>query len=131
MSTTQRAPESIFEGCRPNDATPVTIDADDLDTTDTPYLRELKASLRSAGYVTAELTATVCFDEHCSLSTQSTIDDVRALVDAATFLGADTLSLHVSSVADVSKVRPALDACVERAFREGVELDVSGAVSLS
>lgn len=131
MSTTQRATDSIIEGCRPSDVTPVTIDAASLDSTSTTYLRDLKARLRGDGFVAAELHATACFDEDCSLSTQKTVDRVRNLVDAASFLGADTLTLEVESVASPTKARPALDACVERADREGVRLDVTGAVSLS
>lgn len=131
MSSTQRPPASIVEGCRPIDATPVTIDAASLEQTTTTYLRDLKAELRSDGYVTAELTASASFDEDCSLSTQATVDHVRNIVDAASFLGADTVTLTVDAVVDESKVRPALNACAERARREGVELDVTGAVSLS
>lgn len=131
MSTTSRTPDSIIDGCRPIDATPVTIDAARLDATTTSYLRDLKADLRADGYVTAELTAEACFEEDCSLSTQQTVDRIRTLVDAAAFLGADTLTLTVDTVSDPSKVRPALNACAERADREGVELAVTGAVSLS
>lgn len=131
MSTTQRTAETIIEGCRPTDATPVTIDAASLDSTSTSYLRDLKARLRGDGFVAAELDATASFDEDCSLSTQETVDRVRNLVDAASFLGADTLRLEVESVANQTKARPALDACIERADREGVRLDVTGAVSLS
>lgn len=131
MSTTQHATESLLEGCRPSDATPVTIDAASLDTTSTSYLRDLKSRLRGDGFVAAELNATASFDDDCSLSTQETVDRIRNLVDAAAFLGADTLTLEVDSVANPSKARPALNACVERANREGVCLDVSGAVSLS
>lgn len=131
MSTTQRATDPIIEGCRPSDATPVTIDAAILDSTSPNYLRELKTRLRGDGFVTAELDATASFDEDCSLSTQKTVDRIRNLVDAAAFLGADTLTLDVESVTNPSKARPALNACVERANREGVKLEVTGAVSLS
>lgn len=131
MSTTQRPPEAIIEGCRPIDATPVTIDAASLDNTATHYLRELKTSLRADGFVPAELTATARFDEDCSLSTQETVDRIRNLVDAASFLGADTLTLTVETVENPTKARPALNACAERASRDGIRLDVTGAVSLS
>lgn len=131
MSATQRKADPVVDGCRPVDATPVTIDANSMESTATSYLRDLKSQLRSDGYVTAELTATACFDEACSLSTQETVDRIRTLVDVASFLGADTLSLSVEQVADESRVRPALNACAERARREGVELDVDGSVSLS
>lgn len=131
MSTTTRASDSILDGCRPVDATPVTIDAASLESTSTNYLRELKTALRADGYVAAEVTATARFDEDCSLATQETVDRVRSLVDAAAFLGADTLSLSIDAVADPAKARPALNACAERARREGVELEVDGAVTLS
>lgn len=131
MSASTRATDSVPDGCRPIDATPVTIDATTLESTATSYLRDRKTELRNEGFVTAELTAEACFDEDCSLSTQATIDRIRTLVDAAAFLGADTLTLTVDDVANPSKVRPALNACAERATREGVELDVTGAVSLS
>lgn len=131
MSTTQHATDSPIEGCRPSDATPVTIDAASLDSTSTSYLRDLKTRLRSDGYVAAELNATASFDDDCSLSTQETVDRIRNLVDVAAFLGADTLTLEIDSVANPSKARPALNACAERADREGVRLDVTGAVTLS
>lgn len=131
MSATQHTTDSLIEGCRPSDATPVTIDAASLDSTSTSYLRDLKTRLRGDGFVAAELNATASFDDDCSLSTQETVDRIRNLVDAASFLGADTLTLEVESVANPTKARPALNACVERANREGVRLDVSGAVSLS
>lgn len=131
MSASTRATESVPDGCRPADAIPITIDATSLESTATSYLRDRKAELRREGYVTAELTANACFDADCSLSTQATVDRIRTLVDAAAFLGADTLTLNVDDVANPSKVRPALNACAERADREGVELSVTGAVSLS
>lgn len=130
MSATQTTSESVLDGCRPIDATPVTIDAESLESTATSYLRELKAGLRAQGLVTADVTASARFDDDCSLSTQQTVDHVRHLVDAAAFLGANTLTLDVEAVADPTKVRPALNACAERARREGVELSVSG-ISLS
>lgn len=131
MSATQRATEAIVDGCRPIDATPVTIEATSIESTATSYLRDFKSQLRSDGYVAAELTANATFDEACSLSTQETVDRIRKLVDVASFLGADTLTLSVEHVADESRVRPALNACAERARRDGVELQVTGAVSLS
>lgn len=131
MSASTRATDSAPEGCRPIDATPVTIDATTLESTATSYLRERKTELRNNGFVTAELTAVTSFDEDCSLSTQQTVDTIRTLVDAAAFLGADTLTLTVEDVANPSKVRPALNACAERATREGVQLEITGAVSLS
>lgn len=131
MSSTQPAPSRVVDACRPVDVTPVTIDATALESTAPAYLRDLKSRLRADGLVVAEVAATSRFDADCSLETQTTVDRIRGLVDAAAFLGADTLSLTVETVSDESKVRPALNACAERARREGVELAVEGPVSLS
>lgn len=131
MSATTERREPALDGCRPVDATPVTIDAEALGEPTPAALRSFKATLREDGYVPATLTATIRFDADCSLRTQEAVDDVRSLVDTAAFLGANTLTLTVEAVADASKVRPALNACAERARREGVELEVTGPVSLS
>lgn len=126
MSTTRQRITSTVEQCRPEEATPVCIDADELETTAPEYLRDLKYELTSEGYVPARLSARACFDEDCSLSTQAEADRVRDLVRAAAFLGVGTVELDVHEVADEGKVRPALAACVERARREGVALHVDG-----
>lgn len=131
MSTSQSTSEPTVEGCRPIDATPVAIDAEQIEERSTPELRELKTELRNDGLVPAVVTVSTRFAEDCSLSTQATVDDVRTLVDGAAFLGADTVVLTVEEAAAESKVRPALNACRERARREGVELEIEGGVSLS
>jgi sugar phosphate isomerase/epimerase len=131
VSSTASEFDSIRANAQPIDRIPVTIDADALDTTTTPYLRELKRDLRADGLLPAEIAAATDFDVDCTRATQRTVDRIRALVDAAAFLGASTVSLTVDSVADESKVRPALNACAERARRAGIVLEVEGAVTLS
>jgi len=56
---------------------------------------------------------------------------VREYVRAASFLGANTVTVSFDGVADASKVQPALAATAERAERDGVSLDVDGPLSLS
>lgn len=106
------------------DATPVGIDADDLESTSPEYLRDLKYDLSRDDYVVARLRVRACFEESCSLETQREAERLRKYVRAAAFLGASTLTVDVEEVSDPEKVEPALDACAERARREGVSLDV-------
>lgn len=119
------------DGCRPAEGTPVSIDAETIESTARPYLRELKAELAAEGLVPACVTAEACFDRDCSLSTQQEADRLRSVVRAAAFLGAGTVTVSVDEVADPGKVRPALSACAERARREGVDLEVEGPVSVA
>ena len=125
MSATTHAADAVRE-CSTEEATPVTIDADDLESTAPEHLRDLKYDLASEGYVPARVEASACFDEDCSLATQAEADRVREVVRAASFLGVSTVELAVSDVADPGKVRPAVDALAERARREGVSLVVTG-----
>ncbi|MFC5367065.1 hypothetical protein [Salinirubrum litoreum] len=128
MSTTQSADVSTaVSSCRPESVTPVRIDATDLDSTAPEYLRDLKTELAEAGYQPAVVGVEACFDEDCSLATQSEADRLREFVRTAAFLGAGRLAVTVESVADREKVDPALDALAERARREGVTLDVTHA----
>lgn len=122
--------ELTKEHCRPADVTPVTLDADALESTAPGYLRDLKRELTDEGLYPAGLELTATFDEDCSLSTQETVDRVRDHVRAAAFLGAGRVTVGVEDVADPSKVQPALDACRERARRDGVALDIDGPVTL-
>lgn len=119
------AVQETIECCRPTDATPVTIDADSLDSTAKPHLRALKSELAANGLVPAELHLDACFDESCSLATQNEIDRVRDHVFAAAFLGVSTVTLSFDDVAAPDIVEPALDACAERAEREGVTLELA------
>lgn len=124
MSATRATFEETIEQCRPEDATPVSIGADDLESTAPEYLRDLKYELSRSDLVVARVELEACFDEDCSLATQDEIDRVREYVRAAAFLGAGTLTVQVDEVADPGKVDPALEACEERARREGVTLEV-------
>lgn len=109
------------------DVTPVSISASSLDATAPAYLRDLKADLAADGCQPAVLTASARFDENCPLATQTEVDDLRAYVRAAAFLGAGRLELAVEEAANDEAVRTALRALEERARREGVTLSVSGA----
>lgn len=122
--STSSAPTPAVEQCRPEEATPVTIDADDLESTAPEYLRDLKYELSKDDYVVARLTVQTCFDEDCSLETNREIERLRKYVRAAAFLGASKLTVHVDQVRNPEKVEPALTACEERARREGVSLVV-------
>jgi hypothetical protein len=124
MSTSSAATDGIVERCQPEEATPVTIAADDLESTAPEYLRDLKYDLSSDDYVVARLTVTASFDENCSLSTNREVERLRKYVRAASFLGAGKLTVEVDNVRNPEKVDPALSACEERARREGVSLDV-------
>ncbi|QDX41222.1 hypothetical protein [Salarchaeum sp. JOR-1] len=132
MSTTQSADvRDTIASCRPTNATPVTIDAKSLDSLSTAHLRDVKDGLRAEDYTADVLELSACFDEDCSFATQDEIDRVRDHIDAAAYLGADTLTVSFDGVAETSKVEPALAASAERARREGVTLELDGPLSLS
>jgi sugar phosphate isomerase/epimerase len=132
MSTSRTsAIQQTIERCRPEDATPVTLSAASLDSTAPDHLRRLKRELADDDLVPARVTVDACFDTDCSLATQDEIDRVREYVRAASFLGANTVTVSFDGVADASKVQPALAATAERAERDGVSLDVDGPLSLS
>lgn len=124
MSTSPPAPDGVIERCRAEDATPVCIDADDLESTAPEYLRDLKYELSEDDYVVARLDVEACFDEDCSIETNREVERLREYVRAAAFLGASKLTVDVDEVSNPEKVDPALSACEERARREGVSLDV-------
>lgn len=122
--------ERTIEQCRPEDVTPVALEARALDSTAPEYLRDLKRELNEQGYFPARLTVATCFEESCPLETQEEIDRIRGLVRAAAFLGVATVTVEVEAVDDEATVEPALEACVERARRDGVRLDVEGSISV-
>ncbi|WP_232688459.1 hypothetical protein [Halobacterium zhouii] len=127
MSTTPHSgTNTAVEECRPTDATPVSIDAESIADATREDLRTFARDLTAEGYVPAEVAATACFSEDCSLATQEEADRLRDLVNAAAFLGANRLTVTVDDVTSPEKVRPAIDALRERADREGVALDVDG-----
>ncbi len=129
MSATHDVSRAL-DCCEPDDATPVTLDATELDSTGSDYLRSLRGALKENNFVPSRLRLSAAFKEDCSLATQREIDRVREYVRVADFLGATTLTVSVDSVANPEKVRPALSACRERADREGISLEVTGPLSL-
>lgn len=124
MSTTSATFEETIEQCRPEDTTPVSLSAEDLESTAPEYLRDLKYELSRADMVVARIEVVACFDADCSLAAQDEVDAIREYVHAASFLGATTVSVQVHEVANAEKVDPALEACEERARREGVTLEI-------
>ncbi|ADB60684.1 hypothetical protein Htur_1799 [Haloterrigena turkmenica DSM 5511] len=122
--------ESTIDRCRPADATPVTLEAETLDSTAPEYLRDLKRELTDEGLVPARLSVDACFDEDCSLATQDEIERVRGYVRAGSFLGVGSVTVRIDDVADPAKVRPALAACAERAEREGLALELEGPITI-
>lgn len=112
------------------DVTPVRLSAASLESTAPEYLLECKRDLADAGLAPATLEVTACFDDDCSLATQEEVERLRQHVRAASFLGAGRLAVRVEEVADERTVTPALEACAERAEREGVRLEVEGSVSI-
>lgn len=116
--------ESTVASCRPADAEPVSIPADALESTAPEYLLDLKYELACEGKLPASLELAASFEEDCSFATQSEVERVRDHVRAAALLGAGRLELSVETVANETKVEPALEAARERARREGVTLVV-------
>jgi len=131
MSATRSADvRTAVEGCRVEDATPVSLDASSIASTAPDHLRDLKRELVADDLVPARVVVDACFGEDCSFATQEEADRVREYVRAAAFLGASTVTVEFDSVADESKVRPALAAVAERARREGVAFEVAGPITL-
>ena len=131
MSATRSADvRTAIEGCRVEDATPVSLDAETIPSTARPDLAELKRQLDADDLVPARVVVSACFDEDCSFATQEEADRVREYVRAAKYLGAGTVTVEFDGVSDEGKVRPALAAVAERARREGVAFDVDGPLSL-
>ncbi len=133
MSTTAAEDVDVdraIERCRPADITPVRLEAAALESTAPNYLRDLKRELNREGLAPAELTVSACFDEDCSLTTQTEVDRIRGLVRAGSFLGVSTVTVSCEEVANPAKVRPALAACAERADREGLGLELDAPITL-
>lgn len=114
----------------PTDRDPVTLHATALESTAPEYLRDLKFELAREDYLPAELIVETDFPTTDTFAIQDETDRLRKYVRAAAFLGVGTLHVDIQSVADETKVRPALDACAERARRDGVQLDISGPITL-
>lgn len=131
MSTTSPPPfADTIERCRPADVTPVRLDATDLESTAPEYLRDLKRELTRNGLFPAGLTVESTFSEDCSLATQEEIDRIRGYVRAGAFLGVGAVTVECGDVANPAKVEPALEACAERAAREGISLELDAPISL-
>jgi len=131
MSTTPTSDvDCAIDGCQQAEVTSVRLTADALDSTAPEYLRDLKRELAEEGYQPAELSVDGCFDADCSLATQEEVDRIRGYVRAASFLGAARLTISVDEVASEQKVRPALEACAERARREGVTVELDAPIAL-
>ena len=131
MSTTSTPDVGrTIERCRPEDVTPVQLEADTLESTAPEYLRDLRRELYHEGLFPARVIVSARFDEDCSLRTQEEIDRIRGYVRAASFLGAGAVTVECDVVCDVEKVRPALAACAERAAREGLTFDLDAPITL-
>lgn len=113
--------------CRTADVTPIEIRGEQLESTATPYLRELKTRLCERDHQPARVVVRATFDEPCSLDTQREVDRLGEYVRAAAFLGAGHVTVEVDAVAAPDRVEPALSSLVERARREGIALSVTGA----
>lgn len=124
MSATSRS--DPVDGCHPTNQTPVAVDATTIADSSRQEIRTLADTLSDEGYVPAEVTAETEFCEDCSLDTQREANRLRDLVNAASFLGANRLSVTVEHVEAPEKARPALSAVAERANREGLAFDVEG-----
>lgn len=124
------ASEERVPDCRAPDVVPVEIDAERLESTAKPYLRELKADLLSRSRQPAAVVVDARFDEPGSLAVQREADRLREYVRAAAFLGAGRVTIEVDAVASPERVRPAVSALAERARREGVALSVTGEADL-
>jgi hypothetical protein len=130
MSTTQSV-ERAIDNAEPAETTPVSLQADALETTAPEYLRDLKFELSTAGYLPAEVVVQANFAEECSFAIQEEADRIRDYVRAASFVGAGKIRVTIESVAAPEKVDPALGACAERAEREGVKFEIEGAPALT
>jgi hypothetical protein len=124
MSATSRSND--IEGCHPTNQTPVAVDATTIAEASREEIRTLANDLSEEGYVPAAVAATAEFAEDCSLATQREANRLRDLVSAASFLGANRLTVDVEQVESPEKARPALSAVAERANREGLAFEVEG-----
>ena len=123
MSTTDsRGVKPALGGCRPAAVEPVVVDAADLESTATEYLRELESGLAERGYQPAALAVDACFADDCPLATEAEADRLRGFVRAATLLGAGRIEVGGDFVDDVETAETTLSALAERARREGIEL---------
>lgn len=131
MSTTQATDaHRVVNRCQPANLTPVTLDASTFDSTSREYLRELQAELDQRGFIPAQLSVDLCLTTDCSYTAQLEVDRLREYVQVASFLGATRVTAHFDEVGNERAIRPALAACVERARREGIALELDGPLAL-
>lgn len=132
MSTTSSADvDRPIERCRPEDVTPVRLEASTLASTAPDYLHTLRRELDREGLIPARLVVEASFEADCSLEVQREADRIREYVRAASVLGAGTVSVDCVAVSDPATVRPALAACAERAAREGLSFDLDAPITLA
>ncbi|AUX10716.1 hypothetical protein AArcSl_3109 [Halalkaliarchaeum desulfuricum] len=129
--TAETAADADSVGCRPTDATPVEIDAEQLESTAKPYLQELKTHLLANGRQPAHLVIETTFDQPGSIAIHREADRLRRHLRAASFLGAGRVTVEIDDVSNPDRVAPALSAIEERARREGIALSVSAPESVA
>lgn len=131
MSVTQTtSAHRAVSQCQPENLTPVQLDATTIESTAREYLRELKDELDAQGYIPARLTVNLSLSATNPYVTQVEADRLREFVRVASFLGATRVTARFDEVGRVENVRPALAACVERARRDGITLELDGPLSL-
>ncbi|WIV67178.1 hypothetical protein [Natrialbaceae archaeon AArc-T1-2] len=123
--------ERTIERCRPEDLTPIRLEASALESTAPDHLRALGRELNREGLVPARLVVNACFDADCSLRTQAEANRIRDYVRAASVLGAGTVTVDCETIANPQKVRPALAACAERAEREGLRFELDAPITIA
>lgn len=112
------------------DVTPIRLDASSLDSTAPAYLRDLQSQLAEDGLAPVELRVDACFDDDCPIETQSEADRVRGLVRAAAFVGANRVTVRLEGDEPTDAAETALEACAERARREGLSFAVEETVAV-
>ncbi|MFB6185868.1 MAG: hypothetical protein ABEI86_03250, partial [Halobacteriaceae archaeon] len=100
------------------------IDGSSLPSTAKSDLESVKADLEEQNYVPVSLECEVSFSEDCSLKTQETADRIRDFIQAGKYLGVNRVTVSITHIENTDKVKPALQACKERAQREGISLHI-------
>lgn len=120
MSTSKALPDVAT----PCDQTPVAIDAADIDPTPAG-LKEAREELDAADCVSARLDLHATFCEDCPVAIQDEVDRITRYVEAADYLGASRVHVHVEIDASESRVEDAMKVCRERAESAGITIDFS------
>lgn len=108
------------------DVTPVRLRATTLESTAPEYLRDCKGELAEEGKAPVELAVDANFPEESAVAVQEEADRIRGLVRAASFLGANRLTVRLDGASVTADVERALAACAERARREGLTFTADG-----